>query len=161
MDISNQTGSISGYTAIKTEPLGTTILVLNEEVPDYRALVESVQQEFRPDTMTEKLLTQWIVSHQWRLRMMARVEQGLFAIGRMRLGANYTSDEDLRTCTERIDPKSPTTYEKQFRYFAKQMRYLQKRLKDDTKELKALLKSNPRSKNRGLFLVPKRPKSGV
>ena len=160
MDSSNLTGDSSSHTAVKTGPLGSTILLRNEDVPEYEALVESVMQEFRPETLTEKLLAQWIVSHQWRLRMMLRFEKGLCLIGKMRLGSAYTSDEDLRECTERIDAKSATTYQKQFRYFAKQVKFLEKRLKEDTKELNNLLKSNPRAnKHRGLFLVPKREKS--
>ncbi len=155
MDSSNQTGNPL-FTAIKTEPLGTTILVRTEDVPEYEALRESVETQFHPETTMEKMLTQWIISHQWRIRDMARLEQGFMAIGRSRLGAKFISEEDLRTCTEQIDPSSKTTYEKQFKYIAKQMRFLQTRLKHDTKELNELLRNNPRSKRRGLFLVPKK-----
>ena len=157
MDSSNQSGGHSPFTVIKTEPLGTTVLLRNEEVPEYRALAESVKQQFQPETMMEKLLAEWIISHQWRLRRMARLEEGLFSIGRSRLGARYTCDEDLRVSKEQIDSNSKTTYEKQFNYMAKQARFLQQRLKRDTKELTELVKKNPRrSKNNGLFLVPKR-----
>lgn len=157
MDSSDQTG-VPLYTAIKTEPLGSSILVRTEDVPEYEALRDSVEQEFRPETTMEKLLTQGIVSHQWRIRDMAKLEKGFMAIGQARLGSRFTSEEDLRTCTEQIDPSSKTTYEKQFKYIAKQVRFLQTRLKHDTKELSELLKNNPRSKYRGLFLVPKRKK---
>jgi hypothetical protein len=148
----------AAFVAIKTEPLGNTILVPAEQVAEYEALADSVKNQFQPETFTEKLLAQWIVSHQWRLRHLARLEEALYTMGQRNLGPQDNGESDLRNRKERIDARIPVTYEKEFKNLARQSRFLQKRLKNDTKELNQLLRDNPRSR-RGLFLVPKPPKS--
>ena len=146
------------FVAIKTEPLGTTILVPAEEVPEYEALTESVKRQFQPQTLPEKLLAQWIVTHQWRLRRLARLEEALYAMGRRNLGALHDGESALRNGEDRQDPRITSTYAKEFKNLASQTRFLQKRLKNDTKELNEMLRKNPKSR-RGLFLVPKAQKS--
>ena len=134
------------------------MLLPTEQVPEYEALVASINQQFRPESDIEKHLTQSIVSHHWRLRHLEKLEKGLYLLAERNLGAAYRGEEELRKSTERIDPKFTATYDKQFKYIAKQTRFLQKRVKHDTAELNRMLQARPKPKYNGLFLVNKNQK---
>lgn len=142
--------------AVTTGPLGRTILLPAEQVASYEYLVESIQQEFRPDTYQEKLLAQAIVDHEWRLRRISKMEEALYVLGRRELAATYAAEPDLQKRAALIDAGVLVLHRKLFKVLAQQERFLRKLLKADTAELNQLLRENPRSKRRGLFLVPKR-----
>lgn len=144
------------FVTLKTGPMGISILLPSEEVAGYEALVDSVNEQFRPDSYQEKLLAQAIVDHQWRLRRISSMEEGLYALGRKKLAAAHLGESDPKARAALIDSQILIVYRKQFKQLAQQGRFLRKRLKGDTAELNQLLRENPRSTRRGLFLVPKR-----
>jgi hypothetical protein len=129
-------------TAVKTEPLGQTMLVPTHEVPIYEALVDEVNRQYRPDTFSEKLSVQSIVNYHWRIRRLSQVEAGLYALGRR---------------DELADAEILVKYAKEFKNLAQQNRSLNRLLKTEIAHLKTLGKMNPR--RRGLFLVPKGKRS--
>jgi hypothetical protein len=55
-----------------------------------------------------------------------------------------------------IDAEVRVVHRKVFKTMAQQERFLEKQLKVQAAELNQLVRENPRSKRRGLFLVPKR-----
>lgn len=157
MDSSNPSAD-QRFTAVKTEPFGHTMLLPTEQVPEYEALLASINQQFRPESDIEKHLAQNIVSHLWRLRRLENLEKGLCLLAQRNMGTAYRGEEELRKSTERIDPRFTATYDKQFKYIVKQTRFLQKRVKHDTDELNRMLQARPKPKYNGLFLVNKNSK---
>lgn len=152
----NETKAGPPFTAVKTGPIGHTMLLPTEQVGDYEALVDQVNRQFQPDTYTEQLLAQSIVDCEWRLRRISKLEEGLFLLGRRELAGKFASELDLRKREELIDAEVRVVHRKVFKTMAQQERFLAKQLKVQAAELNQLVRRNPRSKRRGLFLVPKR-----
>jgi len=147
------------FTAVKTGPIGHSMLLPTEQVGDYEALVDQVNRQFQPDTYTEQLLAQSIVDCEWRLRRVSKMEEGLLLLGRRELAGKFGSELDGQRREELIDSEVRVVHRKVFKTLAQQGRFLAKQLKAQTAELNQLVRENPRSKRRGLFLVPKRPRS--
>jgi hypothetical protein len=155
-DERRRTTSIS---AVKTGPLGRTILLPTDQVAAYEALADSVNRQFQPDTHQEKLLAQSIVDCEWRLRRISNMEDALYLLGRRELAATHSSEPDPEKRAALIDSQVLVLHRKLFKLLAQQGRYLRKQFKADTAELNQLRRGNSRSKRRGLFLVPKRQES--
>jgi hypothetical protein len=144
------------FTAVKTGPIGQTILVPTDEVADYEALVDAVNRQFRPDTYTEQLVAQSVVDYEWRLRRISKMQEGLYLLGRRELAGRFAAELDVETREAMIEAEVPNFYRKELNNLARQERFLRKQLKLQTAELNQMVRKNPKSKRRGLFLVPKR-----
>lgn len=150
----NKEKSSPYFTAVKTEPSGQSFLVPTEQVPEYEALVHSIFHQYQPNTFTEKLSTQAVVNYQWRLRRVAQLEAGLYALGRLNFASKYSGEPDPEKRDSLTNADTLAKYQKEFKNLAQQKRFLSRLLKTETAELDRMLKANP--KRRGLFLVPKR-----
>jgi hypothetical protein len=152
VDSSNPKGT-PYFTAVKTEPNGQTFLVPTEEVPQYEALVCSIFAQYQPNTFTEKLAAQAVVNYTWRLRRVAQLEAGMYALGRYNFAGKHSHETDPAKQESLIKEETEEKYAKEFKNLAKQKKFLTRLLKTETAELNRMLKENP--KRRGLFLVPK------
>ncbi len=152
MDSSNPKGT-PYFTAVKTEPNGQTFLVPTEEVPDTKLL--SVL--FLPNTSQihspRSSAAQAVVNYTWRLRRVAQLEAGMYALGRYNFAGKYSHETDPAKQESLIKEETEEKYAKEFKNLAKQKKFLTRLLKTETAELNRMLKENP--KRRGLFLVPK------
>jgi hypothetical protein len=115
-----------------------------------------VNRQFQPDTYTEQLLAQSIVDCEWRLRRVSKMEEGLLLLGRQELAGKFAAELNQQRREELIDAEVLVVHRRVFKALAQQGRFLAKQQKVQTAELNQLVRENPRSKRRGLFLVPKR-----
>ncbi len=138
MESSTKDSGLFSFCAVRTEPTGQTILVAKNEVAAYESLVATINKQFQPATLPEKLLAQSIVNYEWRLERTVNLEKGLNLLGQAKADANY---------------------EKEFKNLDKQARFFREQIKKCTAELNDLLKGRINEKRRGLFLVPKRQKT--
>jgi hypothetical protein len=140
---------------LKTEPTGRAMVLPTEDVPAYKALIDTVNRQYRPESYLEQLHAQSIVDCEWRLQRVSRLEEALLIVGRKELGAEFASEPDSQKRASLIDGKARVKHQKLFKTLAQQERFLRKQLKQDAAELSRLQRDNPKSKRRGLFLVAK------
>ncbi len=68
----------SAGNALRHGMLSKQIVLLDEDRDAYDALLKSLHEEWRPLSMTQRILVERIAAHQWKLLRVARAESGLF-----------------------------------------------------------------------------------
>ena len=74
----------SSLNAVKTGLTGRTVLLPSEDAEAYETHLLQYLEEFQPVGVRETQLVQNLADTQWRLDRIPSLENGIFALGRMR-----------------------------------------------------------------------------
>jgi hypothetical protein len=122
----------SSKNAVKTGLTGRTVLLPSEDAEAYAAHLENYRREYWPVGTRETELVQSLADTQWRLNRIPSLENGIFALGRLRCG------EILAEAPELLDTYLLEHEAKQFANLHRQENRLRRYYQQDLKELKEL-----------------------
>jgi hypothetical protein len=145
----------SSYSTIETF-VGRSIVLSNDEVDEYRELMDSVRQEFHPATFGEQWRAQGIVDGEWRLRRNIRVEKGFYLLGEREFGGEFAHETDLEIRANLIKNRLLQVRGKQLKQITQHTKWLRKQLEKDIAELLAMQNERHRPTRHGIHAVPKR-----
>jgi hypothetical protein len=128
----------SSHNALKTGLTGRTILLPSDDVAAYQKIVAIANEQWRPETDTEKLVVQSIADTQWRLLRIPTLESAVWALGRAQHAAECetVSDPELRALM--IDGLVLASKQKEFSNLTLQEGRLQRHLEKLIAQFKEL-----------------------
>jgi hypothetical protein len=124
----------SSRNAVKTGLTGRTILLPAEDAASYEAHVERYRQEFQPVSARETQLVQNLADTQWRLDRIPSLENGIFALGRLRYAELFPDKEAMHL----LDAHILMHEAKHFQNLHRQESRLRRQYRQDAQELKEL-----------------------
>jgi hypothetical protein len=152
---SDRSKDFSSFSTIETF-VGRSIVLSNDEVEEYRELMDSIQQEFHPATFGEKWLAQGIVDGEWRLRRNLSVEKGFHLLGEREFGREFAYETDPGARAVLIKNRLLQARGKQLKQITQHTKWLRKQLEKDIAELLAMQNERHRPTRHGIHAVPKR-----
>jgi hypothetical protein len=84
----------SSHNALKTGLTGRTILLPSDDVAAYQKIVAIANDQWRPESDSEKLVVQSIADTQWRLLRIPTLESAVWALGRAQHAAECAAETD-------------------------------------------------------------------
>jgi hypothetical protein len=127
----------SARNAVKSALTGQTVLLPNDDVDEYAALVAAFQHDLAPVGQAECELVQSIVDTHWRLRRIQALEFALYAHGHEQFEEAFADyPEGVRY--NMILLQTDMTYEKQLRNYHIHEARLHRRRDKDMAELRRL-----------------------
>jgi hypothetical protein len=124
----------SSLNAVRTGLTGRTVLLPSEDGEAYEAHLENYRREFQPVGIRETQLVQNLADAQWRLDRIPSLENGIFALGRVRYAELFLDSEAQHV----LDAHILMTEAKHFKNLHLQESRLNRYYERDLKELKAL-----------------------
>jgi hypothetical protein len=124
----------SSLNAVKTGLTGRTVLLPSEDAEAYETHLLQYLEEFAPVGVRETQLVQNLADTQWRLDRIPSLENGLFALGRIRY-AELFPDKEARHL---LDAHILMHEAKHFKNLHLQESRLRRQYQQDAKELKEL-----------------------
>ncbi len=121
----------SSLNAVKTGLTGRTVLLPSEDAEAYETHLLQYLEEFQPVGIRETQLVQNLADTQWRLDRIPSLENGIFALGRLR-HAELFEDPHL------LDAHILMTEAKHFKNLHLQESRLRRQYRQDAQELKEL-----------------------
>ncbi len=121
----------SSLNAVKTGLTGRTVLLPSEDADAYEARLTHYREEFQPVGVRETQLVQNLADTQWRLDRIPSLENGLFALGRLRF-ADLFPDQEARPL---LDAHILMTEAKHFKNLYLQESRLRRQYRQDAQEL--------------------------
>ncbi len=121
----------SSLNAVKTGLTGRTVLLPSEDADAYEAHLIRYRDEFQPVGVRETQLVQNLADTQWRLDRIPSLENGIFALGRLRY-AELFGDQEARHL---LDAHILMTDAKHFKNLHLQESRLRRQYGQDAKEL--------------------------
>ncbi len=121
----------SGLNAVKTGLTGRTVLLPSEDAEAYETHLENYRREFQPVGIRETQLVQSLADTQWRLDRIPSLENGIFALGRLRY-ADQFEDRHL------LDSYILMQEARHFQNLHRQESRLHRQYRQDAQELKEL-----------------------
>jgi hypothetical protein len=122
----------SSLNAVKTGLTGRTVLLPSEDAEAYETHLLQYLEAFAPVGARETELVQSLADTQWRLNRIPSLENGIFALGRLRCG------ELFRETPELLDTYVLEHEAKQFANLHRQESRLRRYYGQDLRELKQL-----------------------
>ena len=124
----------SSLNAVKTGLTGRTVLLPSEDADAYETHLENYRREFQPVGVRETQLVQNLADTQWRLDRIPSLENGIFALGRLRY-ADLFGDREAQHL---LDAHILLSEAKHFKNLHLQESRLRRQYQQDAKELKEL-----------------------
>ena len=124
----------SSLNAVKTGLTGRTVLLPSEDADAYETHLLQYLEEFQPVGVRETQLVQNLAATQWRLDRIPSLENGLFALGRLRY-ADLFGDQEAQHL---LDAHILVSEAKHFKNLHLQESRLRRQYQQDAKELKEL-----------------------
>jgi hypothetical protein len=118
----------SSHNALKTGLTGRTILLPTDDVAAYQKIVAIANDQWRPETATEKLVVQSIADTQWRLLRIPALESAVWALGRAQHAAECAAETDPELRALMIDGLVLSSKQKDFSNLTLQEGRLQRHL---------------------------------
>jgi hypothetical protein len=122
--------------AVKTRLTGRTVLLPDDDVAAYREHLACLEDCHKPANDTENMLVQSFADTEWRIARIPSLEAGIYAIGRMELGAQFAHEEDAAVRRILTDAKVFLTYQRQLNNLSIQEARLRRQREEDLAELK-------------------------
>ena len=120
--------------AVRTGLTGRTVLLASEDADVYEAHIENYRQEYQPVGARETQLVQNLADTQWRLDRIPSLENGIFALGRVRYAELFLDSEARHV----LDAHILMTEAKHFKNLHLQENRLRRQYRQDAQELKEL-----------------------
>lgn len=124
----------SSLNAVKTGLTGRTVLLPAEDAAAYETHLEDYRREFQPVGVRETQLVQNLADAQWRLNRIPSLENGIFALGRLRFADLFPDKETMPL----LDAHILMHEAKHFKNLHLQESRLRRQYQQDAKELKEL-----------------------
>ncbi len=128
----------SSMNAVKTGLTGRTVLLPSDDVAAYREHLACLEDRYKPANDTENMLVQSVADTEWRIARIPSLEAGIYAIGRMELGAQFAHEEDHAVRRILTDAKVFLTYQRQLNNLSIQETRLRRQREKDLAELQRL-----------------------
>jgi hypothetical protein len=124
----------SSLNAVKTGLTGRTVLLPSEDAEAYETHLLSYLEEYAPVGVRETQLVQNLADTQWRLDRIPSLENGIFALGRLRYAELFQDPEAMHL----LDTHILLQEAKHFKNLHLQESRLRRHYQQDAKELKEL-----------------------
>jgi hypothetical protein len=124
----------SSLNAVKTGLTGRTVLLPSEDAEAYETHLLQYLEEYRPFGVRETQLVQNLADTQWRLDRIPSLENGIYALGRVRYADLLGDQEALHV----LDAHILMMEAKHFQNLHRQENRLRRYYQQDLRELKAL-----------------------
>ncbi len=121
----------SSLNAVKTGLTGRTVLLPSEDAAAYEAHLTRYREEFQPVGVRETQLVQNLADTQWRLDRIPSLENGIFALGRLRYAELFPDQEAMYL----LDTHILMTEAKHFKNLHLQESRLRRQYRQDAQEL--------------------------
>ncbi|MBV8550872.1 MAG: hypothetical protein JOY54_06195 [Acidobacteriaceae bacterium] len=128
----------SSLTAVKTGLTGQTVLLPDDDVAAYSALIAAFAAEWQPQTDQERRLVQSLADTEWRLLRIPALEAGIYAIGRIEAVEQFPAEEDQAVRRSLIDAHVFLGYRRQLNNLSIQENRLRRQREKDTAMLREL-----------------------
>jgi len=128
----------SSHNALKTGLTGRTILLPSDDVAAYLKIVAIANDQWRPESDTEKLVVQSIADTQWRLLRIPTLESAVWALGRAQHAADCEAEPDPELRALMIDGLVLSSKQKDFSNLTLQEGRLQRHLEKLIAQFKEL-----------------------
>jgi len=125
--------------ASKTTVTSQTMLMSADELPAYEAHLARFFDEFKPETVREKELTQNIADAQWRINRTITLHMGIFAIGHRELAQQFANEPDPVIRKSLIEAQIFINYQRQLKNLSLEENRLRKQVETDRAELKTVI----------------------
>jgi hypothetical protein len=125
--------------ASKTTVTSQTMLMPADELPVYEALLTRFFDEFKPETVREKELTQNTADAQWRVNRTMSLHMGIFALGQRELAPQFANEPDPVIRKTLIEAQIFINYQRQLKNLSLEENRLRKQVETDRTELKSLI----------------------
>ncbi len=116
--------------SVKTAFTGQTMIFTSDEAAEYERLSKIRVDHYKPVSFDEELLVQSIIDVEWRIRRIASLEQGIYALGARELAES--------TPAYLLPAAVYLKYQHQFKDLSTQESRLHRYLDADLKKLEAL-----------------------
>ncbi len=123
--------AVSSLNAVKTGLTGRTVLLSSEDAALYEAHLARYRDEFQPVGVRETQLVQNLADTQWRLDRIPSLENGIFALGRLRYAESFAGPEAMHL----LDAHIVMTEAKHFKNLYLQESRLRRQYRQDAQEL--------------------------
>ncbi len=123
--------AVSSLNAVKTGLTGRTVLLPSEEADAYETHLTHYRDEFQPVGVRETQLVQNLADTQWRLARIPSLENGIFALGRLRYADLFPDTRALLL----LDAHILMTEAKHFKNLHLQESRLRRQYRQDAQEL--------------------------
>jgi hypothetical protein len=127
----SETGkATSKLNALKTGLTGRTVLLPDDDLAAYTALVASFNARYQPVGDAESMLVQSLADTEWRLLRIPALEMGIYALGRLECAELFPSEEEsVRKAL--IEAKIFLTYQRQLNNLSTQENRLRRQREKD------------------------------
>ena len=132
--------------ASKTTVTSQTMLMPADELPAYEAHLTRFFDEFKPETVREKELTQNIADAQWRINRTMTLHMGIFAVGQRELAPQFANEPDPVIRKTLIEAQIFINYQRQLKNLSLEENRLRKQIETDRTELKTLIEKRIRDR---------------
>ncbi len=121
----------SSLNAVRTGLTGRTVLLPSEDADAYEAHLAQYRDEFQPVGVRETQLVQNLADTQWRLDRIPSLENGIFALGRLRYADLFPDQKAMHL----LDAHILMTDAKHFKNLHLQESRLRRQYRQDAQEL--------------------------
>jgi len=128
----------SSHNALKTGLTGRTILLPSDDVAAYQKIVAIANDQWRPESESEKLVVQSIADTQWRLLRIPTLESAVWALGRAQHAAECATEPNPELRALMIDGLVLASKQKDFSNLTLQEGRLQRHLEKLIAQFKEL-----------------------
>ena len=143
----------SSLNAVKTGLTGRTVLLPSDDVEAYQNHVAGFFKQFQPVGDQEHTLVQSLADTEWRLLRIPALEQGIYALGRLELATEFSSEPDPSVRAALIEAKVFRTNRRDLSNLSLQEGRLRRQREQDRAELKQLQSDRQRTRKQQLDRV--------
>ena len=139
----------SKLNALKTGLTGRTVLLPDDDLTAYTALVASFNARYQPVGDAESMLVQSLADTEWRLLRIPALEMNIYALGRLECAELFPNEEEnIRKAL--IEAKIFLTYQRQLNNLSTQENRLRRQREKDVEALRELQQERARQTRKRL-----------